>query len=81
MAAAAVKDIDPHYTAMVDARQCLKKGVDAGVNEDQLKIQLDNLQHYITKFDEQVRIAKRSIPKVVKPKKKAAAAPVASDQA
>ena len=75
MAAAAVKDVDPHFTAMVDARGCLKKGLDAGVDDSQLQIQVDNLLHYITKFDDQVRTAKRSIPKVVKPKKKAAAAP------
>ena len=74
MAAAAVKDLDPHYASMIDAKGCLKKGLDLGVGEDQLKIQLDNLQHYITKFDEQVRIAKRSIPKA-KPKAKPAAAP------
>ena len=73
MAAAAVKDIDPHYAAMVDAKGCLKKGLDKGVAEDQLQIQHDNLQHYITKFDEQVRVAKRSIPKVAKPKKVVAA--------
>ena len=79
MAAAAVSDVDPHYAAMIDAKTCLKKGVDKGLCEDQLKIQLDNLQHYITKFDEQVRIAKRSIPKVAKPKK--AAGPSQPDKA
>ena len=68
MASAAMKDLDPHVAAMTDARACLKKGLDSDLSEDQLKIQVDNLIHYMGKFDEQVKVAKRSIPKVVKPK-------------
>ena len=68
-----MKDIKPHIDAMIKEKANLKGAMDADVEESQLKMIVDHINRIINGFDEQVKTAKRSLPKAPKPKGKAKA--------
>ena len=73
MLEASMKDIKPHIDAMTKEKANLKGAMDADVEEAQLKMIVDHINRIINGFDEQVKTAKRSLPKAPKPKGKAKA--------
>ena len=79
MITAAMQDLAPHIATLKNSKYDLKQAVDKQVGEvsdDELNRLKDCMLAAIAKYDDQVRIAKRSIPQ--KPKQKAKAEPKAA---
>ena len=68
-----MKDIQPHIEGMTQEKKNLKAAMDADMDEKQLSNLVDHINTIINGFDEQVKTAKRSLPKAPKAAKKAKA--------
>ena len=69
MLEAAMKDLKPHVDALQREKQNLKAVMEADdVPEEQLWIVVDNMTRVIQSYDDQVKLARRSLPKTVKAK-------------
>ena len=74
MIKAAMKDLEPYIITLKNAKYDLKQATDKPLGEisDEEMTKLKDLMiSAMTKYDDQVKIAKRSIPKPTKPKAKA----------
>ena len=77
MITAAMQDLEPYIVALKNTKYDLKQATDkpAGtISDEELNRIKDDMLSAITSYDDQVKIAKRSIPKTTKPKAKAKAA-------
>lgn len=65
----AMKDLKPHADALQREKQNLKAVMEADdVPEEQLWMVVDNMTRVIQSYDDQVKLARRSLPKTVKAK-------------
>ena len=77
MLEAGMKDLKPHVDCMAREKQNLRASIDQEVPEEQMSIVVNHMQEVIGRYDEQLKLAKRSLPKAKTASKKAKAEPKA----
>ena len=69
MLEAAMKDLKPYMDALEREKKNLKTIMEADeVPDEQLQMVVDNMTSVIQNYDDQVKLARRSLPKPVKAK-------------
>ena len=69
MLEAAMKDLQPYINALIIEKKNLKVAMDADdIPDEQLAIVVDNMTKIVANYEDQVRLAKRSLPKATSKK-------------
>ena len=75
MVAASLTDVQPHADRLRQTKQDLRAAIDAAAPDEQLLVFTGKMVAAMANFDEKLKVARNTIPKVAKSKAKPKAAP------